>query len=304
MEVNSPTRQSFPSGGQRLRKAPAPLWQGQIIERHESSPLPILHVLRIGIRVPGVSQEAGANEYDWHAGVSLHSYCAIFDALSVISRAKSLRAITVPYGICSTYVPLAAGSTTVHPTYACTSAAEPHFPGSLRIESLAQTTTHHICRSERLNPSNPWEFGPWHRLIEMPVEGAWQYSKVSRSVVPQWLGGLSPFPPLASNLPQHPPQSNQTHPQQCQTIPTHSASLQINRWGKEKETKVIVDFSCGKFQLISVNTDIHLSSGIEFICSIFTLNMLWQEASKTSKQKGTGRKREHYLIYRKRPSSP
>lgn len=57
MEVNSPTRQSFPSGGQRLRTAPAPLWQGQIIERHESSLLPILHVLRIGIRVPGVSQE-------------------------------------------------------------------------------------------------------------------------------------------------------------------------------------------------------------------------------------------------------
>ncbi|KAL1267821.1 hypothetical protein QQF64_033184 [Cirrhinus molitorella] len=78
--------------------------------------------------------QAGADEYDWHAGVSLHSYCAIFDALSVISRAKSLRAITVPYGICSTYVPLAAGSTTVHPTYACTSAAEPHFPGSVRIE--------------------------------------------------------------------------------------------------------------------------------------------------------------------------
>ncbi len=57
MEVNSPTRQAFPSGGQRLRKASAPLWQGQIIERNESSPLPILHVLRIEIRVPGVSQE-------------------------------------------------------------------------------------------------------------------------------------------------------------------------------------------------------------------------------------------------------
>lgn len=57
MEVNSPTRQSFPSGGQRLRKAPAPPWQGLIIERHESSPLPILCVLCIGIRVPAVSQE-------------------------------------------------------------------------------------------------------------------------------------------------------------------------------------------------------------------------------------------------------
>lgn len=57
MEVNSLTRKSFPSGGQRLRKAPAPLWQGQIIERHESSPLPIIHVLRIGIRVASVSQE-------------------------------------------------------------------------------------------------------------------------------------------------------------------------------------------------------------------------------------------------------
>lgn len=76
----------------------------------------------------------GANEYDWNAGVSLHSYCAIFDALLVISRAKSLRAITLPYGIYSTYVPLAAGSTTVHPTYACTSAAEPHFPGSKKKE--------------------------------------------------------------------------------------------------------------------------------------------------------------------------
>ncbi|KAK9969337.1 hypothetical protein ABG768_027519 [Culter alburnus] len=140
MEVNSPTRQSFPSGGQRLRKAPAPPWQGLIIERHESSPLPILCVLCIGIRVPAVSQEVGANEYDWNAGVSLHSYCAIFDALLVISRAKSLRAITLPYGIYSTYVPLAAGSTTVHPTYACTSAAEPHFPGSKKKEGSLSIT--------------------------------------------------------------------------------------------------------------------------------------------------------------------
>lgn len=76
----------------------------------------------------------GANVYDWHAGVSLHPFCAIFDDMPVISRTKSLRAITVPYRIYSTYVPLGAGSTTVHPTYACTSAAEPHFPGSVRTE--------------------------------------------------------------------------------------------------------------------------------------------------------------------------
>ncbi|CAM4603350.1 unnamed protein product [Leuciscus chuanchicus] len=182
---------------------------------------------------------AGANEYDWHAGVSLHSYCAIFDALLVISRAKSLRAITVPYGIYSTYVPLAAGSTTVHPTYACTSAAEPHFPGSEKIEVLStkpRSGQRVYVRSEaplkpQIHPglvelaslkiksySSPWEFGPWHSLIEMPVEGAWQNSKVSRSAVPQWLRGLSPFPPLASNPPQHPPQSNQTVPNYSNTF--------------------------------------------------------------------------------------
>ncbi|KAL1267820.1 hypothetical protein QQF64_033183 [Cirrhinus molitorella] len=98
-----------------------------------------------------------------------------------------------------------------------------------------------LCMSQ-LNPSNPWEFGPWHRLIEMLVEGAWQNSKVSRSVVPQWLGGLSPFPPLASNPPQHPP-----HP-----------------------TKLIRS-------------------------SVKLFQHIQQEASKTSKQKGTGRKRERVI---------
>lgn len=65
---------------------------------------------------------------------------------------------------------------------------------------------------------NPWEYGPWHSLIEMPVEGAWQNSKVSRFSVPQWLRGLSPFPPLASNPPQHLPQSNQTVPNYSNTF--------------------------------------------------------------------------------------
>jgi len=66
--------------------------------------------------------------------------------------------------------------------------------------------------------SSPWEFGPWHSLIETPVEGAWQNSKVSRSAMPQWLRGLSPFPPLASNPPQHSPQSNQTVPNYSNTF--------------------------------------------------------------------------------------
>ncbi len=73
-----------------------------------------------------------------------------------------MRAITVPYGICSTYVPLAAGSTTVHPTYACTSAAEPHFPGSVRKEvgdkkerAVHQSFTSQTNRQNKIHKRGP-----------------------------------------------------------------------------------------------------------------------------------------------------